>query len=77
MSEEKSAAPQPAQRYVPSAFSFTYSPVNARSVPCLRRTSYCAGESCSRHSWSVFSIWVLMTPILGRPDPRFRVVSGS
>src|SRR6478752_2658952 len=38
-----------------------YSPVNARSVPALRSTSYSSGVSCSRHSVSV-----LVTGALGR-----------
>ena len=35
-SERNSGAPQPAQWYMPSSLTFTYAPVNGRSVPCLR-----------------------------------------
>ena len=35
VSELNSSAPQPAQRYVPSSLTLTYSPVNGRSVPWL------------------------------------------
>ena len=58
-SEANSGAPQPAQLYMPGVFSLTYGPVKARSVPCLRRTSYCSGVSDARHSSSVFVIGVM------------------
>ena len=58
VSEANSSAPQPAQWYMPGVFSSTYGPVNARSVPALRRISYCSGVSSARHSSSVFLIGV-------------------
>src|SRR3954469_26048243 len=67
-SDEKSATPQPAQRYMPSFFVCTYPPVNGGSVPLRRSTSYCAGVSSSRHCLSVLSVlsvFVLIFP----PDP--------
>src|ERR1044072_4690938 len=56
VADENSSAPQPAQRYTPSCLTFQYLPVNARSVPPLRSTSYCSGESLSRHWSSV--LWI-------------------
>src|SRR3954469_10513074 len=64
-SDEKSATPQPAQRYMPSFFVCTYPPVNGGSVPLRRSTSYWAGVSSSRHCLSVLSIFVFIFP----PDP--------
>src|SRR4051794_17801575 len=52
VSEENSAAPQPAQWYIPSSFEWAYAPLNGGSVPFWRSTSYCAGVSRSRHSSS-------------------------
>src|SRR3954447_24555053 len=60
-SDEKSATPQPAQRYMPSSFVCAYPPVNGGSVPLRRSTSYCAGVSSSRHCLSVLSIFVLIS----------------
>src|SRR3954453_15593361 len=56
VSDENSSAPQPAQRYLPSGVPFQYLPVNSRSVPPLRSTSYCSGVSSSRHCSSV--LWI-------------------
>jgi hypothetical protein len=55
VSELKSSAPQPAQRYVPASLTTLYSPVHGRSVPWRRITSYWSGVSSSRHSSSDFS----------------------
>ncbi len=55
VSELNSSCPQPLQRYMPSSLLSQYVPVNARSVPFLRSTSYSSGLSSSRHSCSVFS----------------------
>ena len=41
--DAKSGAPHPAHVYVPSSLESWYSPVKACSVPCCRRTRYCAG----------------------------------
>src|SRR6266542_4877348 len=60
-SDRNSSAPQPAQRYTPSSWTFQYAPVNARSVPLRRRTSYCSGVRRSRHSSSVIGICVSMS----------------
>ena len=40
-----------------------FNTVNARSVPAWRRTAYSSGESCSRHSASVFSTSYGMRPV--------------
>ena len=45
----------PAQAKTPLRFSFSSGLEPGRSVPCLRRMSYCCGVSCARHSASVFS----------------------
>lgn len=50
----KSGAEHPAQQKVPGRFSRFKGEVPERSVPRLMRTSYAAGESCARHSSSVF-----------------------
>src|SRR5262245_32914885 len=55
VSEENSGRSQPAQAKVPLRFSLFSGLVPARSVPCLRSTSYCAGVSSRRHSSSLFS----------------------
>ena len=39
VSEPKSSAPQPRQRYMPAVFSSTYAPVNGGSVAAWRRTA--------------------------------------
>src|SRR3954452_696393 len=65
--ESNSSAPQPAQRYTPSSCLSQYLPVNARSVPPLRSTSYCSGVSSSRHCWSVFSIFVVISSLSSSP----------
>ena len=70
-SDANSAAPQPAQVYMPGVFSLTYGPVKARSVPALRRISYCSGVSEARHSSSVFVIGVMSVfsmPISASPQ---------
>src|SRR3990167_407160 len=41
--DEKSGLPHALHSYVPSAFSWTYSPEKGASVPFSRRTSYSAG----------------------------------
>src|SRR5215217_779256 len=56
VSEENSGRSQPAQAKTPLRFSFRSGLEPGRSVPCLRRISYCCGVSCARHSASVFSI---------------------
>src|ERR1700740_2788819 len=56
VSEENSGRSQPAQAKVPCRCSFRSGLDPGRSVPCLRRISYCCGVSCTRHSASVFSI---------------------
>src|SRR6201981_2725074 len=56
VSEENSGRSQPAQAKVPLRCSFRSGLDQGRSVPCLRRISYCCGVSCARHSASVFSI---------------------
>src|SRR4051812_27895378 len=55
VSDPNSAAPQPAQWYMPSSWQSQYSPVKARSVPALRSTSNWAGVSCARHSSSALA----------------------
>src|SRR4051812_8220528 len=47
-----STAPHPAPRYEPSSLVWTYFPLKGRSVAACRNTSYCSGESSSRHSSS-------------------------
>ena len=74
VSERKSSCAQPAQTYVPWAWLFQSSPVNARSVPFPRRTLYCMGVSIcfhsesgtARHSASDFAA-VLMAPFAPAP----------
>src|SRR3989344_8938246 len=44
-SDEKSGLPHALHSYVPSAFSWTYSPEKGASVPFSRRTSYSSGVS--------------------------------
>src|SRR3954451_17265577 len=56
-SELKSSAPQQAQWYVPVSKTWSYSPVNGRSVPFSRSTWYCSGVSSARHCSSVFLIF--------------------
>src|SRR6476469_4106672 len=56
VSEENSGRSHPAQANVPLRFSALSGLVPARSVPCLRSTSYCADVSIRRHSSSLFSI---------------------
>src|SRR4051794_33181408 len=56
-SELKSSAPHPAQWYVPESNTWSYSPVNGRSVPFSRSTWYCSGVSSARHCSSVFLIF--------------------
>src|SRR4051794_20607255 len=67
VSELNSSAPQPAQVYMPLAFSCTYLPANGGSVACLRSTAYWSGASSSRHWSSVFSIFSmsLSSPVCG------------
>src|SRR5207237_10768289 len=55
VSEENSGRSHPAQAKLPLRFSAFSGLVPARSVPCLRSTSYCAGVSRRRHSSSLFS----------------------
>src|SRR5262249_32360980 len=55
VSELKSSASHPAQRYAPDASLWTRAPLNGGSVADLRKTSYWAGVSCSRHSCSDFA----------------------
>src|SRR3954453_15905161 len=50
-----SSAPHARQWYTPVRWLSVYSPVFARSVPALRRTSYSWGVSCARHSSSDFT----------------------
>src|SRR6266850_1377748 len=56
VSEENSGRSQPAHANVPLRFSALSGLLPARSVPCLRSTSYCAGVRMRRHSSSLFSI---------------------
>src|SRR3954447_7844905 len=56
VSEENSGRSQPAQAKMPLRCSFNSGLDPGRSVPCLRRMSYCCGVSCARHSASLFSI---------------------
>ena len=65
MSEPKSSAPQPAHRYVPGSEVWSYSPVNARSVPFWRRIRYCSGVSSARHCSSVLSIFLMLFSLPG------------
>ena len=51
--DANSSWPQPAQMNLPCRFSGFSGLVPARSVPCLRSTWYCAGDSFARHSSSV------------------------
>src|SRR2546423_4525211 len=53
-SARKSSAPQPAHRYTPGSNTWSYSPLNGRSVPLSRRTWNCSGVRSRRHSASVF-----------------------
>ena len=52
--EENSGCPQAAHTNVPARFSAFSGLVNARSVPCFRRTLYYSGESVWCHCSSVF-----------------------
>ena len=63
VSDENSSAPQAAQWYVPLSLEYTYSPLNGRSVPRLRRMSYCSGVSLLRNSASVSTSASDMTPL--------------
>src|SRR5689334_137608 len=65
VSERNSSVPQPAQRYVPSSKTWSYSPENGRSVPFSRSTWYCSGDSSARHSASDFWTFVITLPRLG------------
>src|SRR6185436_12798371 len=51
-SELKRSWPQQMHWYIPASLVAWYLPVKARSVPCLRVTSYCVCESCCLHSAS-------------------------
>jgi hypothetical protein len=90
VSELNSSWPQPAHTYVPWAWLFQSSPVNARSVPFSRRTLYCMGVSIcfhselgmARHSASDFTA-LLMVPFApaaalasGRSPPAATTVRG-
>src|SRR3954462_3019352 len=77
VADENSSAPQPAHRYTPSCLTFQYLPVNARSVPPLRSTSYCSGVSSSRHCSSVLWICSVAMPrgYDARPSNHSRVVT--
>src|SRR6476469_1166177 len=55
VSEENTGRSHPAQANVPLRFSALSGLVPARSVPCFRSTSYCAGVRRRRHSSSLFS----------------------
>src|SRR5919107_1346546 len=55
---------------MPSSWQSQKRPVNARSVPPRRSTSYCSGESSARHSASVFVISVAMPPGYAVTIPR-------
>src|SRR3954469_11224452 len=59
-----SSFPHAAQRYMPSSFECTYLPVKGGSVPCRRITSYSSGVSCSRHSSSDLSTFVVSICVL-------------
>src|SRR5204863_3595990 len=59
VSDSNRVVPHPAQTYVPGSNTWSYSPLNARSVPFSRRTRYCSGLSSARHSASVFWIFVI------------------
>src|SRR5277367_1844333 len=53
--ESKSAVPQHTHSKTPSPSNLSYSPLNAYSVPARRATWKARGESCARHSTSVFT----------------------
>ena len=66
VSSVNSSAPQPAQRYVPGSKTWSYSPVNGRSVPFSRSTRYCSGVSSARHCSSVFLIFSTLYGLASR-----------
>ena len=61
VSELNSAVSQQTHRKIPFPCSSTVSPVNARSVPSCRVTSYWIGESSAFHSASVFTVRATVT----------------
>src|SRR5919204_1703578 len=67
VSEVKSSAPHPEQRYVPGSKTWSYSPEKGASVPFSRRTWNCSGVSSARHSASVFWTFVITLPRLLPP----------
>src|SRR5215210_1333435 len=70
VSELKSSCPQPLQRYIPSSWLSQYAPVNARSVPWLRRTSNSSALSCSRHACSDFETFSTASSFAGTEVSR-------
>src|SRR5262252_5490797 len=68
VSELNSALPQQMQRYRPVSWLSQYLPVKAISVPSWRVTSKACGESCCRHSLSVFTVFGTCTVSLRSPE---------
>jgi hypothetical protein len=55
VSDENNGNSHPAQEKTPFRFSPFNGELPGRSVPCSRKTRYCAGLSCRFHSSTVFS----------------------
>ncbi len=74
--EANSGRSQPAQANTPLRCSFNSGLEPGRSVPCLRRISYCCGVSWARHSASVFLDLELSRGLLSSARPGSLAASG-
>src|SRR2546428_3793357 len=79
VSDENSGCPHAAHTNVPCRFSSFKGLVNARSVPCFRRTPYSSRVSALCHSCSVFSTgnFSSVMTVVNVPGPASQATPGD
>src|SRR4051812_2755423 len=77
VSDENSGRSQPAQAKMPLRCSLSSGLEPGRSVPSLRRISYCCGVNCFRHSASVFSISNFSAALAGEIRSQRKAASAA